>query len=116
LLLLSAGWLWRLNGGDGLGLALISSGALLILGGLWWQGRHYPRTSYRKETWHVHDSLVLLASLLLLALLLLPLPFLDRISLAYSAYPLLTLPPFDPILGLPMLGLLAPALLIRNES
>jgi energy-coupling factor transport system permease protein len=115
LLLLSAGWLWRLNGGDGFGLALICSGALLILGSLWQQGRHFPRTSYRKEKWRLHDSLVLAASLLLLALLLLPLPFLDRASLAYSAYPLLTLPPFYPILGLAMLGLLLPVVVSKSH-
>ena len=102
LLLLSAGWLWRLNGGDGFGLALISSGALLILGGLWWQGRHTPRSNYRKESWHLHDNLMVLCVLILLFSLL-------RFPLDYSPYPLLTLPPFEPLLGVAILGLLAPA-------
>jgi energy-coupling factor transport system permease protein len=117
LLFLSMGWLWRLNGGDGFGLALIASGALLILGGLWLQGRQFPRTTYRQEIWHAHDSLVLIASLFLLAVLIFPLPFLDRSSLAYSPYPVLALPPFDPWLGIAVLGLLLPvlALSIRRQ-
>ena len=93
LLLLAAGWLWRLSGGDGFGLALICAGALLILGGLWWQGRQSPRSSYRKEEWHLQDSLVVACALVLLFVLL-------RSPLDYSPYPVLSLPPFEPLLGL----------------
>lgn len=108
LLLLATGWLWRLNGGDGFGLVLICSGAFLIIGGLWQQGKKFPRTTFRKELWHPLDSLVLIASLLLLAVFFLPLPFIDHSSLAYSPYPALTLPPFDMIIGLAILALLTP--------
>jgi energy-coupling factor transport system permease protein len=114
LLFLSAGWLWRLNGGDGFGMALIACGMLLILGGLWWQGHQFPRTNYRRETWHAQDSLMLAASLTMLAFFILPLPFLDRSSLFYSPYPELALPPFNPLFGLSILVLLLPVLINKR--
>lgn len=108
LLLLSVGWIWRLNGGDGFGLGLIGSGTLLIVGGLWWQGSQFPRTNYRTENWHLADSLVLAASLFMLAILILPLPFLEHGTLSYSPYPELVFPPFDPWIGIALLALLVP--------
>ena len=103
LLLLSLGWLWRLSGGNGFGLALLLAGALFILGVIFHQGRQSPRSSYRRQPWQLRDSLVVLFALLLLLALL-------RFPLAYSPYPALTLPPFEPLLGLAILGLLAPVI------
>ncbi len=99
--LLSIGWVWRLGGGDGFGLALLLGGALLILAVLWRQGRKSPRTTYRRQPWHWQDSVVVFFALLLLFVFL-------RFPLDYSPYPALTLPPFDPLVGLAILGLLVP--------
>lgn len=109
LLMLAVGWLWRLNGGDGFGLALICVGALVIIGGLWWQGRQSPRTSYRKEAWQIHDSLVVLCMIAMLIVFL-------RLSLAYDPYPLLTLPPFDPWMGVAILALLVPVAIEKKDQ
>jgi hypothetical protein len=51
-----------------------------------------------------------------LAVLLAPLPFVDREALYYSPYPRLALPAFDPGVGLALLGLLVPALVTKAEE
>jgi energy-coupling factor transport system permease protein len=108
LLLLSAGWLLRLAGSDGLSLALMAGGATLIALGLWRLGKQAPRTSYRREAWHLWDTFVLLGALLLLLVLILPIPGLGQKALYYSPYPVLSVPSFAPWLGIAILGLLVP--------
>jgi energy-coupling factor transport system permease protein len=48
LLLLATGWLVQLGGVGVWGLVLILSGALLIIGSLWYLGRQAPRTAYHR--------------------------------------------------------------------
>ena len=111
LLALLGGWLaylflpsWQ---GAALGALLVGAG--LIVGVLWLAGRAVPRTAYRTHRWTGRDTLVMLGCGLTLAAVLLPLPLADRGTLAYSPYPRLILPAFDPLIGLGLLGLLIPA-------
>ncbi len=91
-------------------------GAGLILAVLWRAGRATPRTFYRTHHWTGRDTLVLLGCGLALAVVLLPLPWIDRATLYYAPYPRLTLPPFDPFVGLGLLGMLAPAMVSGDRA
>jgi energy-coupling factor transport system permease protein len=97
------------------GLALALLGAALLVAALWLAGRDLVRTRYRARRWGTPESLVALGVGAALVGLLAPLPSLDA-ARAYSPYPLATLPPFDAATGLPLLGLLAPALFVRSEE
>jgi energy-coupling factor transport system permease protein len=112
LLALLLGWLatlflpqWRMAGIGGM-----IAGAGLIGGLLWRAGRSVAHTTYRARRWTVRESLAVLGCAVTLAVLLAPLPFVNRETLYYSSYPRLALPPFDPAIGLGLLGLLVPAL------
>lgn len=107
LLALLGGWLLRLVWGrQALGLGLMLLGAKLILGALWILGRRVPRTTYRHEPWRRVDWAVLLsAGVVLVAFAL---PGLNRTALSYYPYPALSVPDFEPWLGLATLGLLGP--------
>ena len=108
--LLAIGWISQLSGAQVNGWVLIGVGGMLILGGLWYQGRQSNRTTYHRPAWGWQDILTLLVSGCILALFLLPIPGLSRESLYYDPYPKLTLPAFNPILGMAMLGLLTPGI------
>lgn len=117
LLLLTAGWLLRLAGDAAwAGILLMTCGAVSIGWGLWSLGRQAPRTIYQRETWQRRDSLVMMGALLVLVVYLLPLPGVERDVLWYSPYPSLTLPSFDPWLGIVTLGLLVPGLVVYFEG
>jgi len=116
LLLLALGWVTQLGSAGVSGLAMILSGVLLIIGGLWYQGRQSPRTTYHRKAWSWQDWLTLVAVAIVLSVCLLPLPWLSRQTLYYEPYPTLTLPPFSPWIGLTMLGLLIPGLLVLNKN
>ncbi len=116
LLALLGGWLmwlflpsWR---GEALGGMTVGTG--LIAGVVWLAGRAVPRTAYRTHRWTAHDTLVVLGCGLTLAVALLPLPLTDRATLYYAPYPRLSLPAFDPLIGLGLLGLLTPAVVVTG--
>ena len=90
-------------------------GAGIIIGVVWLAGRAVPRTVYRRSRWTARDTLVVLGCGLTLAVVLLPLPLTDRGTLYYSPYPGLTLPAFDPFIGLGLLGLLVPAVVSAGD-
>jgi energy-coupling factor transport system permease protein len=79
-------------------------GAALIVGVIWLAGRNVSHTAYRARRWTARDTLAALGCGLTLAVALM-----QKEALYYSPYPLLTLPAFDPLIGLGLLGLLAPA-------
>lgn len=95
-------------------------GMLLVLGILamgfvyWRMGRRAPRTTYAQRPWQTRDWLVAGLSLSSLLLFLLPLPFVDHATLSYSPYPALTLPLFDPVLGLAAAALALPAVVLES--
>jgi energy-coupling factor transport system permease protein len=118
LLALLLGWLatlflpqWRMAGIGGM-----IAGAGLIGGLLWQAGRSVAHTTYRTRRWTARESLAVLGCAVTLAVLLAPLPLADRETLYYSPYPHLALPPFDPVIGLGILGLLVPALAAKAEE
>ncbi|HEX9091314.1 MAG TPA: energy-coupling factor transporter transmembrane component T, partial [Anaerolineales bacterium] len=116
--LLVTGWLAQLGSAGTWGLLLIISGALLIIGGLWYLGRQSPRTAYHRPRWSWQDCLTLIIATGVIALCVLPVPGLDRQTLNYEPYPSLRLPPFSPWLGIAMLGLIVPGFLVllRNPK
>jgi energy-coupling factor transport system permease protein len=115
LALLSLGWIIQLSGAGMYGTGLILAGAVMIVGGLWYDGRKSARTTYHKLSWSWRDVLIVLVSASILALFVLPIPGVNQESLYYDPYPALTLPLFDPLLGAAILGLLLPGLLRISE-
>ena len=91
-------------------------GAALIVGVVWLAGRSVSHTTYRARRWTVRDSLAALGCGLTLAVVLLPLPLADKGTLYYAPIPRLALPPFDPFVGLGLLGLLVPALVNGGDN
>jgi energy-coupling factor transport system permease protein len=124
---LLGGWLGFLflPSWKGVGLGLMAVGAGVVATVLWLAGRGVSHTTYRIRRWTARDTLAVLGCGLALAAVLVRLPLVDRSTLYYSPYPALTrsgltlsgltlsgmaLPAFDPLIGLGLLGLLAPAL------
>lgn len=105
-----SGWLLRLVWGQAtLGLVLMLLGGGMLAGALWIAGRRVQRTAYHAESWTLRDTVVVLGAAAVVSAFLLPLPGLDRSTLAYVPFPELVAPGFDPALGTIMLALLAPA-------
>jgi energy-coupling factor transport system permease protein len=114
--LLAVGWLTQLSGTPVSGWVLIFFSAILILGGLWYLGRQSHRTTYHRPEWGWQDWLTMIVTTCIVAICLLPIPGVSRESLYYDPYPKLTMPPFNPVLGLAMLGLLVPGLFVMNRK
>jgi energy-coupling factor transport system permease protein len=113
LFLFLSGWLawlflpsWRAAG-----LGAMALGVILIGAVLWLAGREVTHTTYRPQRWTARDVSAVIGCGLTLAVMLLSLPGVDRTSLYYAPYPRVALPPFDPYIGLGLLGLLLPAAL-----
>jgi energy-coupling factor transport system permease protein len=110
---LLGGWLawlslpsWR---GVALGGMVVGGG--LIVGAVWLAGRSVSHTVYRARRWTARDTLAVLGCGLTLAVAMM-----KRDALYYSPYPHLTLPAFDPLVGLGLLGLIAPATIVTRTS
>jgi energy-coupling factor transport system permease protein len=111
-----AGWLLRLMAGMPLiGGLLVICGLLLFVAAVWIGGRRHPHTTYRPAPWRGQDWLVTGAAGITAAIFLLPLPGIDRSTLAYSPYPTLSLPGFSLALGMATWGLLGPALVVLKS-
>ena len=83
---------------------------------IWLAGRAVPYTPYRSHPWRIGDALVVAGAVLSFAAIV----WLGlgtscgeilgcRTTVAFTLYPTLTLPAFDPLVGLALLGLLLPA-------
>jgi energy-coupling factor transport system permease protein len=107
LLLALGGWFLTLFG-LWMGRIILVSGLGLLIFLLWRQSRLSQRTQYRPVSWQRPDTVMILAALVPLAVVLLPLPFVDRASLLYSPYLRLHLPAFNPVVGLSIMFLLFP--------
>jgi energy-coupling factor transport system permease protein len=106
------GWMFQLVWQEqAVGTALMVLGATLVVLALWLIGRRVPRTTYRREPWQAHDTLVALGGMLAAAVFMVPVPGLDRKSIFFYPYPALIAPRFDPTIGLALLGLLVPPIL-----
>ncbi len=110
LALFVAGWLLRLVwGAPAVGLALMAVGLAASGAAVWRMGRSRPHTVHRPQPWTVCDWAVLAGAAAAAALFLLPLPGVERASLAFYPYPTLSAPGFSVLLGAATWGLLAPA-------
>ncbi len=116
LMMVVSGWIFRLSSGSYLGIASILTGCMFILGALWFIGRQSPRTSYHRWSWTWRDWLTLISALTVLAVFVLPVKGIGTQALYYEPYPALSLPPFNPLLGLILLFLLAPGILIAHRK
>ncbi len=101
-------WQWAAGG-------TMAVGAALIVGVVWLAGQDVSHTTYRARRWAARDTLAVLGCGLTLAVVLLPLPLVDKGTLYYAPFPGLTMPPFDPFVGLGLLGLLVPALVSGGD-
>jgi energy-coupling factor transport system permease protein len=116
-LLVLAGWILRLTERWFLlGNTMLIAGSVLIFGTLWILGRRSPRTTYARERWSLRDVIIILGMSLVLVFILIPLPFLDRLTLPYEVYPIISLPGFDPLFGVIIVALLLPTLSIHHQS
>ena len=90
---------------------LLTLGSVGVMIAFWWIGKQTPRSSYKKERWHISDFFIILFSLLALLPFVWDIPGISRETLYYVPYPRLSVPPFEPITGTLTLGLLAPAII-----
>jgi energy-coupling factor transport system permease protein len=116
LVFLALGWILQLSTFNMSGMVLIIIGAICIIGGLWYLSRQSPRTTYHRKIWLWKDWLTIIIAGVVLCACVLSIPGLNRQTFYYEPYPRLTLPPFDPGLGMVMLGLLIPGLLLLVEA
>ena len=94
------------------GWLLMAAGIVMIVFLLWYLGQQTPFTRYRTERMTVWNVGLMGTAVLATLLLIIPLPFLDRATLAYTPYPKLTLPGFDIFIGLVLLLLIYPAVAV----
>jgi energy-coupling factor transport system permease protein len=101
---------WRQQ--PSIGVALLLTGAALLVLGLALQGRAVRRTVYRRQPWTVRDGLVFGAAAVTVGVYALPS---SGGSLAWSPYPQISLPQVELLVVLSTLALLTPALLLAQE-
>jgi energy-coupling factor transport system permease protein len=104
--LLSAMWgkqLW--------GLVLLLAGIVVLIWTLWWAGKRTQHTTYRRTSWSRWDTIVLAGVITALLGMWLP----ARSMLAYTPYPTLTLPPFEPLVGIVLLGFTLPVFYSKRD-
>ncbi len=109
LLAVFAGWALSFWAGW-LGWVLLGAGVVLITALLWRLGRRVPHTHYRPQAWTKWDTGMMVTAVFPLILILI-----NRDNLAYSPYPALNWPGFDPFIGMSLLFLLFPALARRER-
>lgn len=112
LLILLGGWLAYIFAfaAQWLAITALLLGLVLLGTALWRKGRTVHHTVYHAQRWSWHNTLVVIGALPLLILLLT-----QRTVFTYNPYPALTWPPFDPLTGLSIMGLLLPALFIPKD-
>jgi energy-coupling factor transport system permease protein len=93
---------------------VLASGLIAIISALA-RAPHPPRTTYRRAAWRRRDMSVSLA-LLGVAALVGGVDLLGRGLWLYTPYPTLAWPPFDPLLGLALAALIAPALPLLRDG
>jgi len=96
-----------------LGWLLLLSGMLTMILLTLRLGRRVRRTFYRPRLWRARDSWLAAAVLLPLLLVFVKTPFVDRSTLIYMPYPSLSIPPFDPLIGIALVSLALPAAMAK---
>ena len=116
ILMMFVGWILRLfENGYIPGSVLIVVGSVLILAMLWITGRKIPRSTYARENWKLRDAVILMGAILILVIILIPLPYLNKMTLSFEIYPSLNLPGFDPLIGVIIVALLLPTFFLHRE-
>ena len=110
-------WLLELiTGGQVWGSVLIVAGMALVLGIFVLISSHSEGTTYRKESWSGRDGIVLAGAALVLVVFLVnslsPWQFIQD----YNPYPVVTIPTFNPWVGIVILALLLPAFLVDSDT
>lgn len=100
------GTAWRIAA-----IGVMIAGAGLIGLAIWLTGRGVRHTVYRARRWTGSDTLTVLGCAITLAVALT-----QREALYYSPYPRLTWPAFNPLVGIALLGLLAPAIVVTADQ
>ncbi len=111
LLLVLGGWalaMWQ----GWLGWMAAALGVVLLLVLVWRLGKRHPATRYRARHLTRWDWLVMASAVIPLLFVWINVPGLGRDALFYAPYPTVTLPPFDPLLGVALLGLAMPAVIV----
>ncbi|MCS7061492.1 MAG: energy-coupling factor transporter transmembrane component T [Anaerolineae bacterium] len=109
--LVLAGFLLSLSAANPfIGLAALAAGSALTVIGVWQSSRSSPHTSYRVIPFTPFDALCAGVSLAISALIALPFSPLAHETLSYTPYPTLSMPGFDPLIGVLMWGWLMPLL------
>jgi hypothetical protein len=117
LLLIISGWIARLAGKMGnYNVIIMTFVLLLVIGMLWSLGRQTPRSTYIQERWSFRDLPILAGAVLVISAFLVPLPFIDKTTLSYNPYPIISLPSFDYLIGISILGLLMPAVILVAQT
>jgi len=117
LLMIIVGWVISVTSmNTSLTFLLLILGSAGVILAFWWIGRQVPRSSYKKESWHPSDFFVILFSLLASAPFIWDIPGVSKESLYYVPYPRLSVPAFEPIIGILILGMLAPAIVFLVEK
>jgi len=91
-----------------------AASAALLLGVFWAQGRRVLRVRYRRERWTWRDGVVLAVCLAVVGLLAWA-RLQDAAAFAYSPYDRL-LPPFEAIVGIALVLLIAPVVLAQTKD
>ncbi len=116
LVIFTAGLLLRLAWQqDGVGMALLAVGAIVLVGAVWLAGRSHSQTVYRPSPWRLQDWIVTAGALLTMAAFLYAWPGMDRSSIYYYPYPSLALPGFSLWIGVGTWGLLVPAMIMMAD-
>jgi len=98
------------------GYLIAGAGGVLLGLALWRMGRLQPRTRYRPRRWTLADGLMAAAAGGTLAVVL-ACAVARPDLLAYTTYPRVTLPPFNPVVGGSLVLLAAPAFVrLRGEG
>jgi energy-coupling factor transport system permease protein len=116
LFLLVTGWILQLSVKDISSIVFIAVGTMCIAGGLWYLGKQSPRSTYHVHTWLRQDWITLAIVVVVLCVCIAPVAMINHQTLFYEPYPKLTLPPFDPWIGLALLGLIFPGVLALAEA
>ncbi len=102
-----------LQGAPWVGWTCIVAGIASIAWTLRAMGLGRSRSRYRRSVWRERDTVLTVASLAILAILLIY-KFLAPSALSYYPFPRIHMPPFDPVIALALIALAAPIPLIAR--
>ena len=87
-------------------------GGLMLVAVLWMVGQNVQRSRYRVDLWRQRDTLVAAAALVTMLVIFVEWTI-YRSSLVFYPYPKLDWPSFNPLIGVALLLIAAPALVGR---